>query len=296
MSSPTVIGFLGFTGLVGSSILPHLLEFNEQGKIKLIILHREGSDLSKIPEGIDKRLIDLSENGKDLNKKAVEGLEVVLSTVSGEALKAQTYLVDALEGSPTLKSFVHSDFGTNWTPKELEAPGLTIIGVKEEVVKHAEEKGVPLTHVRVGAFDVYVFKFRAAGTDLQTNVVQEFRNSLKNPLRITSIPFLGYATAQLLLFPDSLAGQTYQVYDYQPTGQELIDVLTKLNGSKPQITQFTEKEYQEGIKVPGVGAILSAIKAKWGDDNWGPERNLPEFKDWQTKSLEEFVGDWKAKL
>ncbi|KAK6902861.1 hypothetical protein I203_108121 [Kwoniella mangroviensis CBS 8507] len=297
MSSQPVIGFLGYTGLVGSHILPHLLEYHKQGQIKLIILHRKGSDTSKIPDDVEKRSIDLSEGGKEINKKAVEGLQVVLSTVSGEGLESQIYLVDALEGSTTLKSFVHSDFGTNWTAKELkEAPGLSIIGVKEEVVEHAEKKNVPLTHVRVGAFDLFVFKFQAGGTDVKGNVVQVFRDSLKNPLRITSLPFLGQATAQLLLHPDEIANKTYQVYDHEPTGQDFVDALTKLYGSKPEITHYTEEEYQKAIQVPGTSAILAAIKAKWGDDNWGATSPRPEVKGWKSVSFEELTTEWAKQL
>ncbi|OCF71933.1 hypothetical protein I204_07196 [Kwoniella mangroviensis CBS 8886] len=247
-------------------------------------LHNHFSDTSKIPDDVEKRSIDLSEGGKEINKKAVEGLQVVLSTVS-------------VEGSTTLKSFVHSDFGTNWTAKELkEAPGLSIIGVKAEVVEHAEKKNVPLTHVRVGAFDLFVFKFQAGGTDVKGNVIQVFRDSLKNPLRITSLPFLGQATAQLLLHPDEIANKTYQVYDHEPTGQDFVDVLTKLYGSKPEITHYTEEEYQKAIQVPGTSAILAAIKAKWGDDNWGATSPRPEVKGWKSVSFEELTTEWAKQL
>ncbi|WRT67071.1 uncharacterized protein IL334_004037 [Kwoniella shivajii] len=289
--APIVVGFVGSAGTVGKSTLPYLLEQDKAGKIKLVILHREGSDLSKIPQEVEKRVVQLDENGSEQNKAAVEGLEVLLSTIGGAGIKSQIYLVDALEGSKTLKSFIHSDFGTNWTAKELEAPGLSIIKVKEEVVKRAEEKKVPLTHIRTGAFDVYFFNYNLAGTDIKKNVVQVFRDSLKYGIPITSLSFLGYATTQLILKPAELPNQILQVYDFDPTGQEIIDVLTKLNGKAPEITHYTEEEYQKELLTPGTGAIVAAIKAKWGSNNFGPSEK-PKIDGWKGQSFEELTKSY----
>ncbi|WWC61188.1 uncharacterized protein I303_103768 [Kwoniella dejecticola CBS 10117] len=295
MSSVPVIGHIGYSGLVGKSILTNLLEHHKAGKVRLVVLYREGSDLSQIPDDVEKRLVQLDDSGAEQNKKAVEGLEVLLSTVGAAGLKAQTYLIDALEGSKALKTFVHSDFGTNWSAKELEAPGLAVIKVKEHVVEHAEKKGVPITNIRVGAFDVYVFKFQAGGTDIKGNKQQIFRNSLKNPLRITSIPYLGYATAQLLLKPQQLVNQTIQLYDFSPTGQDFVDALTKINGSQAVITHYSEEQYQADLKAGPGQAIGAAIKAKWGDDNWGPD-GVPDIEGWKSKSFEELAKEWAAQV
>ncbi|WVQ98679.1 hypothetical protein IAU59_005810 [Kwoniella sp. CBS 9459] len=281
-----VVALLGYSGTVGSSLLPELLEQNKQGNIKLVVLYREGSDVSKIPSDVEKREVQLDEAGLEKNKKAVEGVEVVVSSVGAPGILSQNYLIDALAGSSSLKTFVHSDFGTNWTEEELKIPQLKGITVKEEVVKHAKDKNVPLTNIRVGLFDLFFFKFKAAGTDVFENKVEIYKNALKAPLRLTTLQFLGYAVAQLVTKPDTLPHQTIQLYDLDPTGQHIIDTLTKIHGKPTEIVPFTDDDYQKGIDGPF--AIGAALKDKWGSDRWGAS-DRPEIKGWEYKSFEEHV-------
>ncbi|WWD15959.1 hypothetical protein CI109_100383 [Kwoniella shandongensis] len=289
--SPTV-GLYGFTGTVGSAILPALVKVHQEGKIKLVILHRESTDLSKLPKDakLETRVVDLSDAGKEKNKAAVKDLNVVVSTVGAPGLKSQIYIVEALAGSSALKTFIPSDYGANWTEEELKAPGLAGIGVKEEVVKKAKELGVPLTEVRTGLFGLFFFAYKAVGTDVKGNTVQKFRNSLKNPLRLTTLPYLGYAIATLASDESGyskIANQVLQVYDVTVPGQEIVDTLTKLNGNAPEITEYSEQQYQEDLKGPG--AVVAALKAKWGDGAWGPSGSLIE--GWKPKSFEELARE-----
>ncbi|WWC90088.1 uncharacterized protein L201_005021 [Kwoniella dendrophila CBS 6074] len=283
------VGFLGFTGKVGSSVLPNLIELNKQNKIKLILLHRQGSDLSKIAEteNIEKRIIKLDENGLEINKKAIENLDIVVSTVGTTGFRAQIHLIDSLENSKSLKTFIHSDFGTNWTEDELQAPGLKMIKIKEDIVDYAKSKKVPLTSIRVGVLDEFFYKYPASGTYLPGNTVQVFRNSLKNKIRVTSIPFLGYAIAQLTINPISIANQITQLYDFNVSGEEIIQAWTNIqNGIKPEITYYTEDQYQKDLQVIGGFAIIAAVRAKWGDDNWGPS-DQPKIDGWKLKTFEQ---------
>ncbi|OCF36541.1 hypothetical protein I317_00718 [Kwoniella heveanensis CBS 569] len=281
-----IVALLGFTGTVGSHLLPELIEQNKQGNIRLIVLYREGSDLNKIPSDVEKREVQLDEAGLEKNKKAIEGVEVVVSSVGAPGILSQNYLVDALAGSPSLKTFIHSDFGTNWTEEELKIPQLKSITVKEDVVAHAKEKGVPLTHIRVGLFDLFFFKFKAAGTDIVDNKVSIYKQALTAPLRLTTLKFLGYAVAQLVTKPDTLPNQTFQVFDLTPTGQDIVDTLTKIHGKPAQIVQYTDEDYHKGI-TEGF-AIGAALQDKWGSDRWGAS-DRPEIKGWEYKSFEEHV-------
>ncbi|WVF72249.1 hypothetical protein IAT40_007061 [Kwoniella sp. CBS 6097] len=281
-----IVAHLGYTGTVGSHLLAELIEQNKQGNIKLIVLYREGSDLSKIPSNVERREVQLDEAGLEKNKKAIEGVEVVVSSVGAPGILSQNHLVDALAGSPSLKTFIHSDFGTNWTEEELKIPQLKSITVKEEVVEHAKEKGVPLTNIRVGLFDLFFFKFKAAGTDIVENKVEIYKNALKAPLRLTTLKFLGYAVAQLVTKPDNLPNQTIQVFDLEPTGQDIIDTLTKIHGKPTEIIKFTDDDYHKGI-TEGF-AIGAALKNKWGSDRWGASER-PEIKGWEYKSFEDHV-------
>lgn len=75
-----IVALIGHNGTVGENILPYLVEAHKKGSIKLVILHRPNSDLSKIPSdaGIEKRIIELEEGKINTIKAVVKDLEVVM--------------------------------------------------------------------------------------------------------------------------------------------------------------------------------------------------------------------------
>lgn len=75
-----IVALIGHNGTVGENILPYLVDAHKKGSIKLVILHRPNSDLSKIPSdtGIEKRIIELEEGKVDAIKAVVKDLEVVM--------------------------------------------------------------------------------------------------------------------------------------------------------------------------------------------------------------------------
>ncbi|WWC61187.1 uncharacterized protein I303_103767 [Kwoniella dejecticola CBS 10117] len=286
------IGFLGYSGLVGKHILPELIKQHDLGTLDLVILHREASDLSLIPDHIERRTITLDAADLEKNREIVGDLDVVLSAVGAAGFEDQTHLIDALEGSKRLKTFIHSDFGVNFTSEELQTPGLKIVQIKETIIGYAKEKGVPLTSVRTGIFDLLVFMFFAAGTDIKNNKQLMFRDSLKNPLRITTLPYLGYAVAQLLTRPDQFTNQTVQLYDFAPSGQELVDALTDIKNRGPaEMTPYAEEDYQQDLKGDIKTAIRAAFRAKWGDDQWGAS-DVPPIQGWESQSLVDLIRSY----
>ncbi|WWD15861.1 hypothetical protein CI109_100285 [Kwoniella shandongensis] len=290
--SPT-IALLGHNGKVGVSVFLNLLKAHREGKIALTVLHREGSDLSKVPTdaGVETRLIDLSETGVEKTKSAVKDADVVISTVGNAGLKAQEYLVQALVGSSKLKTFIHSDFGNNWTQAEYAAaPGLAVgIGLKEHVAAKAKELGVPITNIRIGVLAPFFLGHKVLGTYIKENKFQTFRNNLTNPIRLTNFDYLGYAVAYLVSDESRIAqlpGQTYQIYDVEVTGQQVIDTLTKVHGQAPEITALAEEEFEKTLKTP-LG-LFAAVYAKWGSNLWGEGEKLA-VGEWTPKPFEDQV-------
>lgn len=76
--SPTTVGLLGHTGLVGKKLLPELAALHAVGKIALTVLHRPSSDLSPVPKGVPTRVLDLTAADGPAYDKSVEGLQVIL--------------------------------------------------------------------------------------------------------------------------------------------------------------------------------------------------------------------------
>ncbi|WVQ74178.1 hypothetical protein IAR50_003772 [Cryptococcus sp. DSM 104548] len=295
--SPITVGLLGHTGTVGSALFTPLYEAHKKGDLKLVILHRPSSDISKVPSDVDKRVVELEESKVDAIKDATKDLEVVISAVGSGGLKSQIYLVKALAGSSSLKAFFPSDFGADWNEKERSVPALSVFGIKEEVVAKAKELKVPVTEVKVGLFDLFFFAYKALGTDVKANKVQYFRKSLENPVHITSLAYLGHAVTQLITSSSSLAklgNSKPHLYDLTPTGNEVAAALEKVNGSAPEKVELTEEQYQENLKVLP-GAIGAALFRKWGDGDWG-DLQKTEVEGWKEENIDDVVKVWAKKV
>ena len=72
------VGLLGPNGRVGSAVLNALLPTVEQGKVKLVVLHRPGSPPKvKLPAVVEVREIDL-EGDAAKTAQAVKGINVMV--------------------------------------------------------------------------------------------------------------------------------------------------------------------------------------------------------------------------
>ncbi|XAO22688.1 hypothetical protein I312_101461 [Cryptococcus bacillisporus CA1280] len=292
-----IVALIGHNGTVGENILPYLVDAHKKGSIKLVILHRPNSDLSKIPSdaGIEKRIIELEEGKVDAIKAVVKDLEVVISTIAAANTPNQVYLAEALVGSPVFKTFIPSDFGCVWSEEEISSPGLSILKIKEEAAENIKHLKVPITEIKVGMFDLFFFGYKAGGTDVKGNQVQHYHKSLNTQIPITSLSYLGYSVAQLVSDPSLLAklpNSTPYIFDYAPTGQEIVDVLTQLHGQPTKTVEVNEENMAERLK--GSWAVGAAVIKKWGDNNWGKVPKT-EISGWTGKSFAETVKEWVNK-
>ncbi|KIR77072.1 hypothetical protein I305_06046 [Cryptococcus gattii E566] len=281
-----IVALLGHNGTVGSNLLPYLINAHTKGSLKLVILYRPSSDLSKIPsdEGIEKRVIELKDGETENIRVTVKDLE--FKTI---------YLVEALQGSSALKAFIPSDFGVPWDKQEIEIPGLEAPKAKERVAEKAKELKVPITEIKVGLFDLFFFGYKVLGVDVKSNKVQYFHQSLKNPLHLTSLAYLGHAVTELVTDIHQLAqlpGTTPNIYDFVSTGQEIVDVLTKIHDKPTEQIEVSDKDNEEQLQ--GSRAIGAAIFKKWGDNNWG---DIPktEVDGWIGKEFADVVKEWADK-
>lgn len=71
------VGLISHTGRIGSATLAPLLAAKEHGQIELIILHRASSNLTSIPDDVEKRVVDLGGEVSAI-KSAVAGINVMM--------------------------------------------------------------------------------------------------------------------------------------------------------------------------------------------------------------------------
>ena len=98
------VGIYGATGYMGAPFTRALLKAHRGSLLRLVILHRPGSDLTRYPQDktVETRCIDLeAEETASLAKKLTD-LQVVVSCVSYMAFRTQYALIDALKGSKEL--------------------------------------------------------------------------------------------------------------------------------------------------------------------------------------------------
>lgn len=110
-----------------------------------------------------------------------------------------------------------------------------------------------------------------------------------------SLAYLGHAVTELVTDIDQLVqlpGTTPNIYDFVPTGQEIVDVLTKIHGKPAEQIEVSDKDNEEQLQGPR--AIGAAILKKWGDNNWG---DIPktEVDGWICKEFADVVKEWADK-
>jgi hypothetical protein len=72
-----VVGLLNHSGLVGKNLLEAFVPLNQAGEIKLVVLHRPDS-ASPIPDGVEKRVLDLEKGDANDLAKTVSDIEFLV--------------------------------------------------------------------------------------------------------------------------------------------------------------------------------------------------------------------------
>lgn len=84
------------------------------------------------------------------------------------------------------------------------------------------------------------------------------------------MPAVATATANLALSenPENLSGKVFNYIQYSPTGQDIIDLFTKIHNSKPEVTVYTEEDYEGDLEKGVLPALTAALRHKWGKNDW----------------------------
>jgi aspartate-semialdehyde dehydrogenase len=76
--SVTTVGIIGHTGRVGSQVLKNMASYHEQGLLRVIVLHRPSSDVSKVHSDLETRILDLAQDEPDKHLAAIQGINVIM--------------------------------------------------------------------------------------------------------------------------------------------------------------------------------------------------------------------------
>lgn len=79
--------------------------------------------------------------------------------------------------------------------------------------------------------------------------------------------------------PASIKDKNFYTYTFSPTGQDLIDLFTKHNGSAPSVEKYTDEQYEQDTDAPGFTMVAATYKKRWGEGKWGWESMDAEWID-----------------
>ncbi|KAF2149093.1 hypothetical protein K461DRAFT_329801 [Myriangium duriaei CBS 260.36] len=286
------VGLMGANGLVGRPTAQLLAQSAAQGKINLVILHRPGN----IPvdfEGstnVTLRAVDLDGPAADL-EQAVRGIQTFINAVGFGALPSEPKLVDALAKSPDFVTFVPSTFSTTWTDEDVADEELgNIVRFIHGGLDRAHQIGAGTTVVYTGVFDIYFFEYAFVGSSVKQNLVWANKTQLQNRIPITSIEHLASALARIgTAEPKSVKNTEHSVVTFWPTGNEIAELYTKINGKPATIKDFTAADRDEiRADAAGFGPAKVGYWDHWKADSWDYEQEGRSYdRAYQGPGIEE---------
>lgn len=78
MSAKNTVALFSVTGLLGSALFSELNKAHDAGKLNLIVITRAGSNTSKVPASIEKRVLDYGKSTQEEVNKALAGVDVLM--------------------------------------------------------------------------------------------------------------------------------------------------------------------------------------------------------------------------
>ncbi|KAF8596557.1 NAD(P)-binding protein, partial [Ceratobasidium sp. AG-I] len=152
--SAKVVAIAGAGGFVGKAFTNALLDIK---KFEVRVLTRESSIDSAPLQEFKKRgatLHAISYDDEASLVKALQGVDVLVSTVAGAALvSAQVPLIKAAK-TAGVQTFFPSEYGSTFEGDSHPSP---VINGKKVVLKTAKDVGLPITAVHNGGFPEYCF-------------------------------------------------------------------------------------------------------------------------------------------
>ncbi|KAI1178768.1 NAD(P)-binding protein [Nemania sp. FL0916] len=220
------IAIYGHRGWVGASVLRALAATGAPVKV----LHRAGSDVSAVPQGVSTAKVDLDD--PESLVPALQDVDVVLSFAAREVVPKQHAFVKAIPRT-NVKLFVPSDLAFR-----VDAQGLRIPAnqAKYELEQASRAAGVPTAVVLVGCFTEPSLAFPILGIDVLGNKIIETGDSANQQLNFCTREYVAAAYASIFATTPlaQLQGRAIGISEFRATGNEIASILRQKHGVEPQ--------------------------------------------------------------
>nr|XP_036586871.1 NmrA-like family protein (Rossmann-fold NAD(P)(+)-binding protein) [Colletotrichum truncatum]KAF6797428.1 NmrA-like family protein (Rossmann-fold NAD(P)(+)-binding protein) [Colletotrichum truncatum] len=170
------IAVYGHRGWGSSRIVSALISSG----VPIRVLFRAGSDISNIPETVEKVEVDV--NDEQALIAALQDIDIVISLVGHEGVQRQHGFVKAIPKT-NVKLFSPSDLAARYDEQGMR---IGVNKAKDEVERAAKEAGIPTTVVLIGNFAEFALNTLGMGVDIPGNKLIYTADSAERRLNIWS--------------------------------------------------------------------------------------------------------------
>ncbi|KAK5072329.1 hypothetical protein LTR70_010440 [Exophiala xenobiotica] len=237
------VALAGATGNMGPAILQAMLDAG----FEVTILTRQGStSTDSLPVNSNQRIVKVDYSDVNVLKSALQGIEVVVSTLASAALDTQKPLVDAALAAG-VKRIIPSDFGSDLdNPLDRKLP---VFRGKVETQEYLEElaKSNPnftYTHMYNGLFFDWGIQI-----GLIVNA-KEHKATIYDggdvPISMTTLSTIGNAVVGVINNLDATKNRAVRYHNGVFSQNKLIDMFKKIDGKDWTTEQASTAEIEKG--------------------------------------------------
>lgn len=85
---------------------------------------------------------------------------------------------------------------------------------------------------------------------------------------------------------ETIRDKTYYTYSHSPSGKDIIHYLTSINNAAPQVTEYTDADYDHDTDGANPYAVVAATyRKRWGEGEWGWSSVNAEWIDVDVPSV-----------
>ncbi|KAI1149786.1 hypothetical protein F4825DRAFT_35716 [Nemania diffusa] len=241
MGSPIKnVAVVGGSGNLGQATVRELVAAG----FAVTALTREGSS-STFPAGVVSKAVDYT--SVESLTSALAGQDALVSTIATVAVGGQLPLVDA-SVAVGVKRFIPSEFGINTRFLGSEPIG-TILQGKTKTLDYIHEKSkqnpsFTWTGISTGLFFDWGLDHGSIGLDKTTKTATIY-DSGNEPFQASNLPHIGKAIAAVLTHPEQTVNRYITIASFNPTQNQLLEIVEKLTGEKWTVNKLTTSEQQQ---------------------------------------------------
>ncbi|ROV91529.1 hypothetical protein VMCG_09466 [Cytospora schulzeri] len=235
------VAVVGGTGSLGKYIVKELVD---QG-FQVSILSRDHKQ-DEVLNGVIVKTVDY--NDLESLKAALTGEDAVVSAIASSATGPQQQKLADAAFAAGVKRFIPSEFGIN-TRKVQGLPIGKIVAGKTNLVddlqKKAEENnGFSWTGLSNGLFFDLNLELGIFGFDSKAKRATIY-DSGNEPFQTTNVGLIAKAVASILKHPDDTANKYLSVASFQPTLNQILQIVEGETGSKWTVDHVSTQDLQK---------------------------------------------------